>query len=32
VHVEPTFSPSDYGSADTRELGVIIFFRALERS
>jgi hypothetical protein len=32
VHVEPTFSPSDYGSADTRELGVVVFFRTLEGS
>jgi hypothetical protein len=32
VHVEPTFSPSDYGSADTRELGVVVFFRTLKGS
>jgi hypothetical protein len=26
VHVEPTFSPSDFGQADTRQLGALVSF------
>jgi hypothetical protein len=31
IHVEPTFSPADFGIADTRELGVLAKVRALPR-
>jgi hypothetical protein len=31
IHVEPTFSPADFGIADTRELGVLAKIRALPR-
>ena len=31
IHVAPTFSPADFGIADTRELGVLAKVRALPR-